>query len=142
MFWRTRYVALSGSLILPVLITASKSVAWLNPIGIVVSIIVALATALEGLLRSGRKWRLYRQGADAMSSAGAEFFHGLGPYASADPTRRLSMFKEHIEANIRDFHDAYIAGIEVMESQNVINSGSHTTDTRTGSRRAFWRPPP
>lgn len=65
-FWLARYVILSGSLVLPVLITAGKSVTWLNFAAIVVSILVALATAMEALLRSGRKWRLYRQGADRM----------------------------------------------------------------------------
>lgn len=123
-FWCTRYLILSGSLTLPVLITAGKSIAWLNLAAIIVSIIVALATAMEALLRSGRKWRLYRQGADQFSSEGAAFFQALGIYSQLDPVERLRMFKERIEANIKDLHESYVADIDVMASQNVISSSS------------------
>lgn len=123
-FWLTRYAILSGSLALPVLITAGKSIAWLNLTGIIVSIIVALATAMEALLRSGRKWRLYRQGADKMSSEGVAFFQVLGVYADVDPAERLHTFKERIESNIKDLHESYIADIDVMASQSVIASSS------------------
>jgi hypothetical protein len=123
-FWLTRYVILSGSLVLPVLITADRSVTWLNLVAIIVSILVALATAMEALLRSGRKWRLYRQGADRMSSEGTAFFQVLGVYAIVDPDERLRVFKENIEAIISDLHESYVADIEVMASQNVISSSS------------------
>jgi hypothetical protein len=112
LFWSTRYLILSGSLVLPVLITAGKSVTWLNLAAIIVSIVVALATAMEALLRSGRKWRLYRQGADTISSEGAAFFQVLGVYAQPDPVERLHAFKERIEADIRDLHESYVADIE------------------------------
>jgi hypothetical protein len=123
-FWLTRYMILSGSLVLPVLITAGKSITWLNFAAIVVSIIVALATAMEALLRSGRRWRLYRQGADRMSSEGAAFFQMLDVYAITDPDERLRVFKERVEADINDLHKSYVADIEVMASQNVISSSS------------------
>jgi hypothetical protein len=123
-FWFTRYIILSGSLVLPVLITVGKSIAWVNFVAIIVSIIVALATAMEALLRSGRKWRLYRQGADQISSEGAAFFQILGVYTQPDPHERLQAFKERIEANIKDLHESYVADIEVTASQNVITSGS------------------
>jgi Protein of unknown function (DUF4231) len=123
-FWFTRYFILSGSLVLPVLITAGKSITWLNFAAIVVSIIVALATAMEALLRSGRKWRLYRQGADQISSEGAAFFQALGVYMQPDPLKRLQIFKEHIEANISDLHDSYVADIEVTAAQSAIGSSS------------------
>jgi hypothetical protein len=123
-FWSTRYIILSGSLVLPALITAGKSIAWLNFAAIVISIIVALATAMEALLRSGRKWRLYRHGADTMSSEGAQFFQTLGMYMQLDPLERLNLFKERIEANISDLHESYVADIEVTASQNVIASSA------------------
>lgn len=123
-FWLTRYVILSGSLSLPVLITAGKSIAWLNSTAIVLSIIVALATAMEALLRSGRRWRLYRQGADRMSSEGAAFFQELGLYAGASRDERLHTFKERIEGNIEDLHESYVADIDIIASQNVIGSSS------------------
>jgi hypothetical protein len=123
-FWLGRYVILSGSLVLPVLITAGKSITWLNLAAIVISIIVALATAMEALLRSGRKWRLYRQGADRLSAEGVAFFQTLGDYAIADPGERLRAFKERVEASIKDLHESYVADIDVMASQNVISSSS------------------
>ena len=123
-FWLTRYVILSGSLVLPVLITAGKSITWLNLAAIVISIIVALATAMEALLRSGRKWRLYRQGADGISSEGAAFFQALGVYTQSDTLKRLQVFKENIEANIKDLHESYVSDIEITASQNAIASSS------------------
>jgi hypothetical protein len=85
---------------------------------------VALATAMEALLRSGRKWRLYRQGADAISTEGAAFFQMIGLYVHADPAERLHLFKERIENSIKDLHESYVADIDIMASQNVIGSGS------------------
>lgn len=123
-FWATRYVALSGSLVLPVLITVGKSIFWVNITGIVVSIAVALSTAMEALLRSGRKWRLYRQGADKMSSEGAAFFQKLRPYTSTSPEERLNLFKARIEGGIQDLHESYVADIDVVAAQNVISSSS------------------
>jgi hypothetical protein len=123
-FWLSRYLILSGSLVLPVLITASKSVTWLNPVGIAVSVAVALASAVEALLRSGRKWRLYRQGADALSTEGSAFFQMIGIYACDDPVERLRSFKERVESHMTELRQSYIADIDVMASQNVIGSSS------------------
>ena len=123
-FWFARYVTLSGSLVLPVIITASKSITWLRFLAIVISIIVALASAMEALLRSGRKWRLYRQGADAMSTEGAAFFQMIGLYAQPDPAKRLHIFKERIESHIQEFHESYVEGMDVMASQNAIAPSS------------------
>ena len=123
-FWLSRYIVLSGSLVLPVLITVGKSIATLNVAGIIVSIIVAMATAIEALLRSGRKWRLYCQGADRMSSEGAAFFQALGDYAEGDLEKKLQLFKERIEDGIRELHASYVADIEIVASQNVLGSSS------------------
>jgi hypothetical protein len=123
-FWSTRYIALSGSLVLPVLITVGKSILWVNITGIVISIAVALSTAVEALLRSGRKWRLYRQGADKMSSEGAAFFQELKPYTGTDLDERFNLFKARIEGGIQDLHESYVADIDVVAAQNVISSSS------------------
>lgn len=126
-FWFNRYIILSGSLVLPVLITAGKSVTWLNIISIVVSIVVALASAMEALLRSGRRWRLYKQGADKISSEGAAFFQMLGVYADTEPSERLHIFKDRVEHLIIELHDSYVADIDIMSSQNTIGSASDRT---------------
>lgn len=126
-FWFTRYIVVSGSLVLPVIITAGKSIGWLNIAAIILSIIVALATAMDALLRSGRKWRLYRQGADELASEGTAFFQGLGMYTQPDPLQRLRIFQERVEANIKELHESYVADIEVTASQDAISAGSDRT---------------
>lgn len=127
-FWLTRYVAFSGSLVLPVLISVGKSIFAVNIAGIAISIVVALATAVEALLRSGRKWRLYRQGADRMASEGTAFFQTLRAYARISEDGRLPLFKERVEDNIRDLHASYVADIDIVASQNVIASSSDRPD--------------
>ena len=124
MFWLGRYTILSGTLVLPVLITAGRSITWLNVAGIFVSVLVALATAMDALLRSNRRWRLYRQNADRMSSEGAAFFQALGEYACASPTERLHLFKHRIEGSIEDFHRSYVADIETVASQGTPGDGA------------------
>jgi hypothetical protein len=109
---------------LPILITIGAHILWLNLIGIVVSICVALATAMEALLRSGRRWRLYTQGADKLSSEGVAFFQMLGIYDDPEPSRRLHIFKGNVERLIAELHESYIADIEIVASQNVIGSSS------------------
>lgn len=124
-FWLTRYVVLSGSLVLPVLIAIGRSVFWANVTGIVVSITIALATAMEALFRSGRKWSLYRQGADRMANEGTAFFQAMGVYSQLDPAERLAAFKERVESSIRELHDSYVADIDIVASQNIISSSPH-----------------
>jgi hypothetical protein len=124
-FWLTRYVVLSGTLVLPVLIAIGRSIFWANVAGIIVSIVVALATAMEAVLRSGRKWRLYRQGADRMADEGTAFFQELGIYGQSEPTERLARFKERIESSIRDLHESYLVDIEIVATQNVPSSNSN-----------------
>lgn len=122
-FWIVRYIILSGTLTLPVVITASRPVAWLNPIGILVSVIVALATALETLLRTGQKWRIYRQAADVFSAEGAAFFQMLGRYSISDPGERMQEFKTEVEKLIEDHHNSYLAETDTTVSQNAPYSG-------------------
>ncbi len=119
-FWSTRYLILSGSLTLPVLITASRSIQWLNPVGVVVSVLVALATGAEVLLGTGPKWRLYRQGADRMSEEGAAFFTQLGIYAVPDPVERLHLFQEQTESHIHEFHGSYLADVDALVSHKDV----------------------
>jgi Protein of unknown function (DUF4231) len=116
-FWSTRYVVLGGSLALPPIITASTRITWLNPVGIVISVFVALSTGAEVLLRTGPKWRLYRAAADNMSTEGTAFFQGIGQYASLEHTKRLTYFRERIEGMTTEFQQAYLEDVEAMVAQ-------------------------
>jgi uncharacterized protein DUF4231 len=85
-YW-LRTLTIVGGVIVPALVSlnvrsksVASSVAWTT---FAISLIVALAAALEGFFRFGDRWRNYRRSAEALKSHGWQFIELAGPYASA-----------------------------------------------------------
>jgi hypothetical protein len=77
--WRVPRVV--GALLLPPLASPTVDASWARWTALVVSLIVAVCTALEATFRFGNRWRLYRKMLDALRSERWAFAYHVGPYA-------------------------------------------------------------
>ena len=92
-YYLLRLVIIVGGVTVPALVSlnirqeeAAQTLAWIT---FGVSLVVAIAAALEAFFGYGERWRSFRRTAEALKSHGWQFFELAGPYASAGPRDRL-----------------------------------------------------
>jgi hypothetical protein len=124
LFWAARYLVLTGSLVLPVLITAARTTPWMNTAAVVLSIVVALCTGLDLLLHTGPKWRMYRLGADQIATEATAFFQGIAPYGEGGAEQRLNLFQQRMEELQAEFFRTYLKDLDEVVGQrsNIPNT--------------------
>jgi hypothetical protein len=107
-YYCLRTLAIAGGVIVPALVSLDvrgdvpAAISWVT---FALSLVVALATALEGFFRHGDRWRNYRRTAEALKSQGWQFFQLAGPYAG---------FADHASA-----HAAFAADVEMILDRDV-----------------------
>jgi hypothetical protein len=107
--WRVPTVV--GALLLPPLASPTVEASWARWTALVVSLVVAICTALESTFRFGNRWRLYRRMLDELRSEGWAYAYHTGPYATkAEFTR----FVERSEEAIRRYGEEYVADVLVL----------------------------
>jgi len=105
---RLRLLTIVGGVIIPVLVgldvtgTTSDLLRW-SVFGL--SLVVALAAAVEGFFHFSDRWPHYRRTAELLKSDGSLFFHLCGPY---------SRFSHH-----RTAYPVFAAQVEVMMQRDV-----------------------
>jgi hypothetical protein len=102
-----RLTAIIGGIIVPALVSlnlksqpASSIIGWIT---FAISLLVAMATAIEELFQFGERWRHYRHTAEQLRIEGWRFFQLSGPYhqytshadAFADFTGRVEEILKH-----------------------------------------------
>jgi Protein of unknown function (DUF4231) len=107
--WRVPTVV--GALVLPPLASPTVEASWARWTALVVSLVVATCTALEGTFRFGNRWRLYRRMLDELRSEGWAYAYHTGPYASK---AEFTSFVERSEEAIRRYGDEYVADVLVL----------------------------
>jgi hypothetical protein len=130
-FYAARTVAVIGAVILPALIglqldgTAAEAVRWT---AFAVSLVVAIATALEQLFRNGQRWRLYRGKRDELRAIGWRWTTRIGSTDQAGRRRAPSFdrFARDVEEIIDRYDDRYLE--EVLLPTR--GDGNDTTDDR------------
>jgi hypothetical protein len=84
-YYALRLTAILGAVLVPALVgpsTSSGGDAALRWVGLVVSVVVAATTAVEGFLHYGDRWRHYRSTAERLKSEGWQYFELTGAYGS------------------------------------------------------------
>jgi Protein of unknown function (DUF4231) len=93
MYYIVRLTTIIGGVIVPALVSlrlngeADTVVGW---VVFVISLLVAISAAVEGLFRFGERWRHYRRTAELLKSEGWQFFQLSGP--------SYERYKSHAEA--------------------------------------------
>ncbi|MGZ6609011.1 MAG: DUF4231 domain-containing protein [Solirubrobacteraceae bacterium] len=108
-----QFVVVSGALAVPVL--ASFNAAVTNPnntvryLVLIVSLAVALATALQESFRFLDGYRLNWETAGALEAEGWAYFHGVSiPYRDLDPDARWATFVDRVETRIVNWNQRTI----------------------------------
>ena len=109
-----------GSLLVPILATGAANSAgepfwrWAT---VVVSLIVALCTAVDQVVRPAARWRLVRETRGALEAEGWAFLHRAGRYAAAADEERFQLFFAEIERLWADYERVYLT--HVAHSQEL-----------------------
>jgi len=83
MYYVLRLTTIIGGVIVPALVSlrlgggTGATVGW---VVFVISLLVAISAAVEGLFRFGERWRHYRRTSELLKSEGWQFFQLSGPF--------------------------------------------------------------
>lgn len=112
-FYWLRLPVVVGAAILPAIVNlkVSDDGFW-GWVALVVSAVVAIGAALEGVLRFGPRWRVYRRSFDALLTEGWKFFQLIKPYdVSATHSEAYPEFAAKVEEIIGGYAADYLAGV-------------------------------
>jgi hypothetical protein len=112
-YYVLRLVTIVGGLIVPALVSlnisendVAEALAW-TTFGL--SLVVAIAAALDGFFRFGERWRSFRRVAELLKAHGWQYFELSGPYQAADHASAFSTFSAQVESMIQEDLKAFIA---------------------------------
>jgi hypothetical protein len=108
-----RLVTIVGGVIVPALVSlnvrqnnVADTLAWIT---FSVSLVVAIAAAMDGFFGFGERWRSFRRTAELMKADGWQYFELSGPYAAPDHAAAFARFTAHTETLIQQDLKAFIA---------------------------------
>jgi hypothetical protein len=112
-YYGLRLVAIVGGIVVPALVSLNinegdirSAVVWTT---FAVSLLVAIAVAVEGFFHYGDRWRHYRRTAETMKSLGWQFYELAGPYAAfATHGDAFPTFAATVEGLFREDVEAYV----------------------------------
>jgi hypothetical protein len=112
-YYALRLVAIVGGLVVPALVslnvragTVASATAWTT---FAVSLLVAVAVAVEGFFHYGERWRHYRHTCELLKSHGWQFFELAGAYeGQRDHRTAFRAFAAAVEGLIAEDVDVYV----------------------------------
>jgi Protein of unknown function (DUF4231) len=121
-YYGLRLVAIVGGLVVPALVSlnvrqgdVASTIAWTT---FAVSLVVAVAVAVEGFFHHGDRWRHYRRTAEMLKSQGWQFYELAGSYAPfRTHASAFRTFAGTVEALIAQDVDTYVS--------RVVREGPH-----------------
>lgn len=114
-YYVLRLTAIISGVIVPALVTITATttgVTIIRWITFVLSLAVAMSTAIEEFFRYGERWRNYRRTSELLKIEGWQFFELSGPYANRDThARAFTKFTGRVEEIIQRDVQVYISEI-------------------------------
>jgi hypothetical protein len=114
-YYALRLAAIVGGIVVPALVSlnvtgdASTALGW-TTFGL--SLVVAVAVAVEGFFHYGDRWRHYRRTVELLKSHGWQLFELAGPYAAFDSHRNaFRTFASTVEGLIVEDVEAYLGRV-------------------------------
>src|SRR3954451_23895865 len=111
-YYALRMVAIVGGLVVPALVSLnvhSDVAAWISWATFALSLIVAVAVAVEGFFHYGERWRHYRRTAELMKAHGWQFYELAGAYDGlASHAAAFKAFAAAVEGLLAEDVDVYI----------------------------------
>jgi len=113
-YYALRLVTIVGGVIVPAIVSYNVGKDKGGTLGWAVfsiSLLVALAAALEGFFRYGERWRTFRRTAEVLKAHGWQFFELAGPYTAPDHATAFPTFAAQVETLVQQDVQAYIAAM-------------------------------
>jgi hypothetical protein len=127
-YYALRLVTIVGGVIVPALVgltvrenNVADTLAWIT---FSVSLVVAIAAALDGFFGFGERWRSFRRTAELLKADGWQYFELSGPYVAADHTAAFPRFTAHTETLIQQDLKAFITQAAQARSQSQDESAA------------------
>jgi Protein of unknown function (DUF4231) len=138
--WRyycLRVLTITAGVVVPALVSlnvrkqsVASTLAWIT---FAVSLVVAIAAALEGFFRYGDRWRNYRRSAEALKAQGWQFFQLAGPYSAfKSHSQAYPVFAAQVEALLYQDVDVYITQV-VQEQARKETGGEGGSSSAEGA---------
>lgn len=112
-YYVLRLMIIVGGVTVPALVSlniqAGEARQWLTWVTFGVSLVVAVATALEAFFGYGERWRSFRRTAEALKAHGWQFFELAGPYVARDHATAFPAFAARVETLVQQDVEAFIA---------------------------------
>jgi hypothetical protein len=112
-YYVLRLVTIVGGVIVPAIVginvrgdNVAVALSWVT---FSLSLVVALAAAIEGFFRSGERWRTFRRTAEGLKAQAWQYFQLAGPYAGSDHATSFPMFAAQVELLVQQDLEAFIA---------------------------------
>ena len=112
-YYALRLVTIVGGLIVPALVSLNVSegdvgetLVWVT---FSLSLVVAVAAALDGFFKHGERWRSFRRVTELLKAHGWQYFELSGPYRETDHANAFPAFAAQVEAVIQEDLKAFIA---------------------------------
>jgi len=112
-YYALRIVVVIGGVTVPALVSlnvrkgdVAQKLAWVT---FALSLVVAIAAALETFFGYGERWRTFRRTAELLKSHGWQYFELAGPYAAPDHATAFPAFAAQVEGLVQQDVDAFIA---------------------------------
>jgi hypothetical protein len=133
-----KLVAIVGAVFVPALVAVTPPPGWGSAVRastFVLSLSVALATALESFFRSGERWRHYRRVAEALRLEGMQFLMLSGPYNKAATHQdALNEFSTTLNAILATEVDTYFTKVAVEKTSQDQSGDQSSSSERSASR--------
>jgi hypothetical protein len=124
-YYTLRLTTIIGGVIIPALVSLNiggQAAAWMRWSVFVISLLVAISTAVEEFFRYGDRWRHYRQTVEALKSEGWQFLQLAGVYRRYKSHKQAySRFATRVEEISQQDVQAYVS--EVVEEKNEHEDG-------------------
>ena len=112
-YYALRLVTIVGGLIVPALVSlnvrgdnVAEALAWIT---FSLSLVVAIAAAVDGFFKFGERWRSFRRITELLKAHGWQYFELSGPYRAPDHAGAFTTFAAQVEGVIQEDLTAFIA---------------------------------
>jgi hypothetical protein len=115
-----RLVAILAAVTVPALVSLNltgETATWVRWATFALSLMAAMAMAVDQYFAFGEKWRHYRRVAESLKREGWSFVEGIGPYERLNLERAAHVLAEHVETILHGEVETYVRTV-VAETSN------------------------
>ncbi len=91
---------------------------------VVISLIVAITTAVDGFFQYGERWRLYRRTSEQLKAEGWQFFQSIGDYQDMTHAVAYPVFATRVEEILQQDLEVFMKKKIAVEKKDQESSQS------------------